>query len=91
MSEAMWLTYFPFTAILVLPSKLLLGQLSATQILIAFSLIIATACFMIWLSATIYRLLVLYRGNPPSMKTLLNMIRTKHAEPLEEKQNPSQE
>lgn len=91
LSEAMWLTYFPFTAILVLPSKLLLGQLSATQILIAFSLIIATACFMIWLSATIYRLLVLYRGNPPSMKTLLNMIRTKRSEPLEEKQNPSQE
>lgn len=70
-----WLNYFPFTAILVVPGQLLLGQLSMSNALISMGIMIATVIFIVYISALIYRLLVLYRGNPPTAKMLLGMLR----------------
>ena len=70
-----WLNYFPFTAILVLPAQLLLGTVSIKKgLLCAFIMLVAT-CLFVYLAATIYRLLVLYRGNPPTPKALFEMLK----------------
>lgn len=70
-----WLNYFPFTAILVVPGQLLLGKLSMGQAFLSMGIMIVGVILVILVAAVIYRLLVLYRGNPPSAKMLLSMLR----------------
>lgn len=74
-STAPWLNYFPFTAILVMPGQLLLGQMTALQTAIATTIMLLSIVATIWIAATIYRLMVLYRGNVPNFKTLLAMMK----------------
>ncbi len=74
-STAAWLNYFPFTAILVVPGQLLLGQMTVSQTVISMVIMIISIIAIVWLAAMIYRLLVLYRGNVPTFQSLLTMIR----------------
>ncbi len=74
-STASWLNYFPFTAILVVPGQLLLGQMTATETAVSMVIMLISIVAIVWLAATIYRLLVLYRGNVPSFKSLLGMMK----------------
>ena len=73
-SEAKWLRFFPFTALLVLPSDLIFGKLSAAEICLALLSLAAAVLLMIWLAASVYKLLVLYRGNPPKIRQLISMF-----------------
>lgn len=74
-STAPWLNYFPFTAILVVPGQLLLGQITALQTVISMAIMLFSIVAIIWIAATIYRLMVLYRGKVPNIKTLLAMLK----------------
>jgi len=74
-STATWLNYFPFTAILVVPGQLLLGQLSMTDALISMAIMLVTVIVIIRIAAVIYRMLVLYKGNVPTLKMLLAMMK----------------
>lgn len=79
-SEAKWLRFFPFTALLVLPADLIFGKLSAPEICLALLSMAAAVLLMIWLAAAVYKLLVLYRGNPPKIRQLITMLRGKKDE-----------
>lgn len=74
-STASWLNYFPFTAILVVPGQLLLGQMTALQTIISMVIMLVSIVAIIWIAATIYRLMVLYRGRVPNFKSLLAMLK----------------
>lgn len=74
-STAPWLNYFPFTAILVVPGQLLLGQMNALQTAVSTVIMLVSIVVIIWIAAAIYRLMVLYRGNVPTIKTLLAMMK----------------
>lgn len=84
-SAAPWLRYFPFTAMLIDPGELLLGKLPLSTGFIALGLMIVTVVAIIALSATIYKMLMLYRGNPPTPKALLTMFKQGHAAAKAEK------
>ena len=75
LSNAPWLRYFPFTAVLIVPSKLLFGKLAAGQVAGTFLCMIAGVILLIALSAALYKMLVLYRGTPPTPKKLLQMAK----------------
>lgn len=78
LAAASWLDYVPFTAILIMPGKLLLGEVSFATAVISMLLILLTTGLFIYIAATCYRLLVLYRGNPPTPKALFTMLRDAH-------------
>ena len=64
-SSARWLDYVPFTAILVTPSRVLLGQTSLLGGLVSLALVVVCAGVLTALAGRVYRLMSLYKGNPP--------------------------
>ena len=76
-SSARWLDYVPFTAILVTPSRVLLGQTSLLGGLVSLALVVACAGLLTALAGRVYRLMSLYKGNPPSFRRVLRMLREK--------------
>lgn len=75
LSDAVWLNFFPFTALLVVPGKLILGKISAGMACGSLLVMAVAVVLMILLAGMIYKMLVLYRGNPPTPSALLRMIR----------------
>lgn len=76
-SSARWLDYVPFTAVLVTPSRVLLGQTSLMGGLVSLVLVFACAGLLTALAGRVYRLMSLYKGNPPSLRRVLRMLREK--------------
>ena len=86
LSGDLWLRFFPFTAVLVLPSDLILGKIGLLTGIGAIVLMIAAVGLRVWLAATIYKMMVLYRGTPPTPKRLIAMLK----EEREHRKNPPQ-
>ena len=76
-SSARWLDYVPFTAILVTPSRVLLGQTSLLGGLVSLALVVVCAGVLTALAGQVYRLMSLYKGNPPTPRRVLRMLREK--------------
>ena len=76
-SDAKWLRFFPFTGMLVLPADLIFGKLAGWEIVLALLSLAAAVLLLIWFAAAAYKLLVLYRGNPPKLRQLIGMLRPK--------------
>ena len=74
-SDALWLNFFPFTALLTVPGKLVLGKLSIGIALGSLAVMVISVVILIVLAAVIYRMLVLYRGTPPTPAALLKMLK----------------
>ena len=74
-SDAGWMRIFPFTAILVAPSDMLMGKMSAGMIAGCFAALIVSVALFVVIAARVYKLLVFYRGNPPTPKALLAMLK----------------
>jgi len=79
-SSATWLRYFPFTALLINPGELVLGKLSLLTGCISALILAVTVILVVLAAAVIYRMLVLYRGNPPTPKKLIEMLRQQSRE-----------
>ena len=75
MATETWLNYMPFTSILMLPGKLFLGEADVRTAGIAILILAVTVWLMVAIAALLYRMLVLYRGNVPTAKQLLSMLR----------------
>lgn len=78
-STARWLRFFPFTSVLVMPSSLLVGKAGAADTIGAFIGMIVGVVLLVALAAAIYKMLVLYRGTPPTPKKLLEMAKQNRA------------
>lgn len=86
LSGDLWLRFFPFTAVLVLPSDLILGKISLLTGIGAILVMIVSVGLMVWLAASVYKMMVLYRGTPPTPKRIIAMLK----EEREHKKNPPQ-
>ncbi len=69
------LGYIPFTAILVSPSRVLLGDMTIAQGLGSLGIIVAFAFVLILIAGKVYTMMAFYRGNPPSPARMLRMLR----------------
>ena len=74
-SEASWLNFVPFTAILVTPARLLLGQVSFAVGGASLLIVLITAAVLCLLAGKVYRMMSLYKGDPPTPQKLLAMLK----------------
>lgn len=70
-----WQVWVPFTAILVAPTKMLLGAMSVPEALGSLGLVVLAATLITMAAGKIYQMMSLYKGNPPSPKKLIEMMR----------------
>ena len=65
----------PFTAILVAPTKILLGAMSVPEAIVSLGIVVATATLITVIAGKLYKMMSLYKGNPPGPKKLMEMLR----------------
>ena len=63
-SEAAWMAYVPFTAVLVMPGRILIGAATVGQGIISAALIAVCAVVMCMISGKAYTALAFYKGKP---------------------------
>ena len=69
-----WLIYFPFTAILTTPGRLLTGSIGILEGIASTLIVAITAFLFVLLAGKVYTLMSFYRGNPPTPKKLISML-----------------
>lgn len=70
-----WQVWMPFTAILVAPTKILLGAMSIPEAVGSLGIVVASATLITMFAGKIYKSMSLYKGNPPSPKKIIEMMR----------------
>ncbi|MBQ5340253.1 MAG: ABC transporter permease [Oscillospiraceae bacterium] len=79
LSDAAWLKLFPFTAILVTPGALILRKVSLLFGCGTIAILFASVILFLIIAAAIYKMLVLYRGEPLKPKQLLALFKENRA------------
>ena len=74
---AAWYDYVPFTSILVTPSRVLLGYVSIPTACVSLALVLACVVLCLAAAGKVYRMMSLYKGNPPKPAALVGMLKNK--------------
>ncbi len=74
-SNAAWMNYVPFTAVMSTPARALLGQVPLWTALISLVLTLAVALLAVLAAGKLYRLLVFRRGDPPKVADIPRLLR----------------
>ena len=70
---AKWLDFVPFTSILVTPSRIMLGEVSLGMGFVSLLLVLIVSVLCLLLAGKVYRMMALYKGNPPTPAKLMKM------------------
>ena len=70
-----WQVWVPFTSILVAPTKILLGVMSIPEAVCSLGIVILTATVITMIAGRIYKMMSLYKGNLPSPKKMIEMLK----------------
>lgn len=79
-----WLNWVPFTSIMVTPSRILLGEVSLTEGVISLAIVLLTSGVVLALAGRVYRMMSLFKGNPPSIGKMFRMLREQQTEGVPE-------
>ena len=74
---AKWLDFVPFTSILVTPSWIMLGEVSLGMGFVSLLLVLIVSVLCLLLAGKVYRMMALYKGNPPTPAKLMKMLKEK--------------
>lgn len=74
-SNAEWMNYVPFTAVMSTPARALLGHVSAATCLVSLALILMMALLAVLLAGRLYRLLTFRRGDPPKVRDIPKLLK----------------
>lgn len=74
-SDAAWLNFVPFTAILVTPARILLGDVSLGLGAVTLGIVLLTAAALCLLAGRVYRMMSLYKGKAPSARQMFAMLK----------------
>ncbi|MGB0386128.1 MAG: hypothetical protein ACPGWR_15075, partial [Ardenticatenaceae bacterium] len=66
------LTLFPFTAAIVVPMRMALGQVSLLERLASLTILLLTVALAIWTTSIIFRTTMLRHGSRSSINSLWN-------------------
>ena len=69
------MNWIPFTSIMILPSRLILGEASLLTGAGALVIVLAVAVLVMAAAGKLYRMLALYKGDLPTPKKLIGMLR----------------
>ncbi len=70
-----WQVWMPFTAILVAPTKILLGAMSVPEAIVSLGIVVATATLITVIARQMSTLISLSKGTTPGPKKLMEMLR----------------
>ncbi len=70
-----WMDFVPFTAVLVTPSRLLLGEITLGQGCVSLAIVLLFALALCALAGKVYTMMSLYKGTPPTPARLVQMLR----------------
>ena len=73
---AFWCSMVPFTSPIVMMVRLPF-DIPVWELALSFALLFATAIFIVWFSAKIYRVGILMYGKKPSIKEMLKWLKYK--------------
>ncbi len=74
---ATWYDYVPFTSILVTPSRILLGYVSLSTGCLSLAIVAATVIVCLVIAGRVYRMMSLYKGNPPKPAAIIGMLKNR--------------
>ena len=74
-ASPLWLKLIPFTAILVMPGRLILGEETGLSAAASAGVLFLSVILLIALAAAVYKLLVLYRGELLKPKQIAAMLK----------------
>ena len=74
---AKWLDFVPFASILVTPSRIMLGEVSLGMGFVSLLLVLIVSVLCLLLAGKVYRMMALYKGNPPTPAKLMKMLKEK--------------
>lgn len=74
-SDAAWMNFVPFTAVMTTPARALMGRASNLTCLISLLLTLALSLLAILLAGRLYRLLTFRRGDPPKVRDIPRLLR----------------
>ena len=69
------LNWIPFTSTLIMPGRLILGEVSILAGLGALGITLLTALLIMLLAGRLYKMMALYRGNVPKPKQIFEMLK----------------
>lgn len=69
------LSWIPFTSILITPGRVLLGEVSVLTGLGAVAVTVMAALLIMLLAGRLYKLMALYKGDPPKPARIIEMLR----------------
>lgn len=76
-AQSAWLAWIPFTAVLSVPGKLLLGAMPLWQGAGSLALTVLTALLIAYAAGRVYKAMIFYRGNPPKPAQLRQILKKK--------------
>lgn len=74
--SSMWLNWVPFTAVMIVPGRVLLGQIPLWQAYGSLAVVLASFVLICLLAGKIYKNMALYKGQVPGFSTILKMIKS---------------
>lgn len=74
-NAAGWMDWLPFTAVMVTPARIVLGTISLAKGFGCLLVSLATALVLTILAGRLYKQMVLYKGNLPGPKKLLQLLK----------------
>ena len=76
-ADASWMNYVPFTAVLTLPARLVLGEASAAVGLVSLVIVLVCTLVVALLAGRLYTLLAFRRGDPPKVQDIPKLLKSK--------------
>lgn len=76
-SDASWMNYVPFTAVLTLPSRLVLGEAGALTGIVSLAITLLFALGIAVLAGRLYTLLAFRKGDPPKIRDIPGLLKGK--------------
>ncbi len=74
-SGVKWYDIFPFTSILITPSRVLLGTVSLGAGIVSLAVILALSVVFILIAGRVYSMMSLYRGKVPKFAQIIGMLK----------------
>ncbi len=69
--------WIPFTAVLITPGRVLTGEVSVIEGLLSFALIMAFSVLVTYFAGRIYKMMSLYKGDPPKLNKVIEMMKNR--------------
>lgn len=74
-TAAQVINWIPFTAVLITPSLILLGEISLAGAAGSLAVVAATSVLLTFVAGKIYKTMLMYKGNPPSIGKVIGMLK----------------